>query len=70
MSTRLISGMLRDQCYYFYYIFADKFGEDFAVFAQPLVVFAKMLIITFSFGENYYFSAKIAENCDYNIDPR
>jgi hypothetical protein len=55
-------------------IFAEKFSENIGVFLlNLLLVFAKIVIITSVFVKNAIFRrklAKIAENCDHNIDPR
>jgi hypothetical protein len=51
-------------------IFAKNIGEEIAVFCSS---FFQNLLITFVFEKNANFFrrklAKIAENCDNNIDP-
>jgi hypothetical protein len=66
----------RDLCCDFKNIFAEKFCEQkFAFFTQNKAKLCKKLIITLVFQKNANFFAvcklaKIAENCDHNIDPR
>jgi hypothetical protein len=65
----------RDRCYDFLNIFAKKFSEKIGVLTQNKAKLCKILIITlFFFKKNANFFrqklAKIAENCDHNIDPR
>jgi hypothetical protein len=68
------TNVTRDRCYDFKNIFAEKFSKNIGVFCSNLLlVFAKIVIITFVFEKKTpIFSpkiGKIAENCDHNIDP-
>jgi hypothetical protein len=63
----------RDRCYDFLNIFAEKFSENVGVFAQTTASFFKNCHHNIGFWEKRQFFrrklAKIAENCDHNIDP-
>jgi hypothetical protein len=67
---KLTNKVTRDRCYDFKNIFAQKFG----VFCSKYCYCLKKMIITLVFEINANFFAeklaKIAENCDHNIDPR
>jgi hypothetical protein len=63
----------RDRCYDFLNIFAEKFGKNIGVFSTNYSQFCKKNIITLVFEKKTAIFcrklAKIAENCDHNIDP-
>jgi hypothetical protein len=65
--------LTRDRCYDFKNIFAEKIGKKLAFYAQNKAKLCKNWIITLVFEKNANFFrrklAKIAENCDHNIDP-
>jgi hypothetical protein len=57
-----VSWRARGQCYDFSNIFAEKFGENFAVFVQNVANFANFGSQHRVFLENAIFSPKIGEN--------
>jgi hypothetical protein len=65
---------IRDRCYDFKNIFAQKVANKLAFLTQNKAKLCKILIITLVFEKNANFFrrklAKFAENCDHNIDPR
>jgi hypothetical protein len=59
-----------DRCYDFLNIFAENFSKKLAFLTQNKAKLFKILIITLVFEKKrQFFSPKIAENCDHNIDP-
>jgi hypothetical protein len=53
--------------------YPKNFAKILSFFAQTTAIFCKNFIVSLVFEKNAIFSpklAKIAENCDYNIDPR
>jgi hypothetical protein len=73
-TKRFLAYQTRDRCYDFLNIFAEKFCETFAFFAQTPASFCKNCDHNIGFWEKRQFFrrklGKIAENCDHNIDPR
>jgi hypothetical protein len=66
--------IIRDRCYDFLNIFAEKFSTIIGVFDSNKAKLCKILIITLVFEKNANFFrrklSKIAEKCDHNIEPR
>jgi LytS/YehU family sensor histidine kinase len=48
---------------YFFNIFSEKFSEKLAFLLNAIAKLCKILIITFVFEKNAYFSPKIVKNC-------
>jgi hypothetical protein len=60
--VNFINCKIRDRCYDFKNIFAEKFGENIGVFSQTTASFCKNVIIKLVFEKNAIFSPKIGKN--------